>query len=395
MQTCPTKRAEGHRLGPLLAVLLVLACVAVACSSSSPGDIAQATPTSDERPATVLPTPLPLPTSTPVPSATPFPEPTPSATTAPTSTPEPVPTATTVPPTATSIPAPTATQIPAPPTATPAPAIWVGCDITPQRAVNVGEILTYTALQNPVTAAVTFTFDHGDGTLDPGAISEAFYRMAGVYNVRLHWSYAGTVGTIECGQVVVVSSWPTPTPTPTPPVAISCTIDPARTVTVGEILTYTASQVPATTPIQYVFDHGDGTLDPGPISKAFYAAPGLYQVSLNWDYNGRTGTVSCGSVSVVAAPGTPTATPTPTVVIGCDISPRQHIAVNEIVTYTAFQSPANVPVQYVFDHGDGTLDPGPISMAYYPAPGTYGVRLNWAHSGQTGQILCGVVTVTS
>ena len=93
-------------------------------------------------------------------------------------------------------------------------------------------------------------------------------------------------------------------------------------------------------------------------------------------------------------PPTPTPTPTPPVVtIGCRIEPQRPVVVGEILTYTALQSPPDVDVEFVFDHGDGTLDPRPVSLAYYEAPGSYDVVLNWSHAGGQGSTFCGTVTV--
>jgi hypothetical protein len=73
-------------------------------------------------------------------------------------------------------------------------------------------------------------------------------------------------------------------------------------VRVGEIITLTATQNPANVPVRYAFDHGDGTLDPNPVSSAYYNNPGTYAVTLRWELNGTRGAISCGSVTVVAAP---------------------------------------------------------------------------------------------
>lgn len=154
-------------------------------------------------------------------------------------------------------------------------------------------------------------------------------------------------------------------------------------------------QIPANASVRYAFSHGDGTIDNTSVSRAFYEEPGSYAVTLLWQYNGGKGSKPCGTVTVrpFNAP-TPTVTPTPaTVQIGCSISPRRPVVVNETLTFTAFQSPANVPVTFVFDHGDGTLDETSQSQAYYAAPGFYQVRLNWAHGGQSGTTFCGTVTV--
>jgi len=69
------------------------------------------------------------------------------------------------------------------------------------------------------------------------------------------------------------------------------------------------------------------------------------------------------------------------------------VQVNELLTFTAFQSVANVQVSYVFDHGDGTLDQTAQSNAFYTSPGFYEVRLNWASGSQSGSTFCGTVTV--
>ena len=129
-----------------------------------------------------------------------------------------------------------------------------------------------------------------------------------------------------------------------PYVLIDCTISD-RDIEVNEIITLTAVQTPADAPVRYAFSHGDGTIDNTSVSRAFYEAPGSYTVTLLWQYNGGKGSKSCGTVHVrpVNAP-TPTVTPTPGAVqVGCSISPRRPVEVNETLTFTAFQSPANVP----------------------------------------------------
>lgn len=203
-----------------------------------------------------------------------------------------------------------------------------------------------------------------------------------------------------CGAKICVVGAPhygCPTTQPTRPyVSISCTISDTD-ILVNEIITLTAVQNPANAAVRYAFNHGDGTIDNTSVSRAYYEAPGSYRVTLLWQYNGGKGSTRCGTVHVRAHGGstpTPTPTPTPAVVqIGCSISPRRTVQVNEVLTFTAFQSPAHVPVSYVFDHGDGTLDETAQSFAYYAAPGFYDVRLNWAYGNQSGTTFCGTVTV--
>lgn len=199
-----------------------------------------------------------------------------------------------------------------------------------------------------------------------------------------------------CGAKICVVGAPhygCPIGQPVRPISlIDCSISDTDIV-VNEITTFTAIYEPANAAVRFAFAHGDGTIDNVSVSRAYYAAPGSYRVTLLWQYAGGKGSTPCGTVHV-RANGTPTPTPTPSVVqIGCSISPTRTVRVNEILTFTAFQSPQNVPVSYVFDHGDGTLDETAQSRAYYAAPGYYDVRLNWAYAGQSGTTFCGTVTV--
>ena len=79
--------------------------------------------------------------------------------------------------------------------------------------------------------------------------------------------------------------------------------------------------------------------------------------------------------------------------VGCGIEPRRPVVVGEILTYTALQSPPDVDIDFIFDHGDGTRDPRNPSRAYYEAPGSYDVILDWEHAAGEGSVLCGTVTV--
>lgn len=98
-------------------------------------------------------------------------------------------------------------------------------------------------------------------------------------------------------------------------------------------------------------------------------------------------------------PATSTPVPTPTSAasqldVGCAISNSQ-VLVNETLTFSALQTPANLAVAYAFDHGDGTIDETAESYAYYAEPGSYDVRLRWHFQDQQGTILCGTVQVQS
>jgi len=428
--------------------------------------------------ATATPTPPAIPRVTP--SATPTADaPVAAGTTTPTpGGAAPAPTPTRVPPTPTAVP-PT-------PTATSALLPQVSCTISPDRVVGVREALVFRATSSPANASIEYVFDHGDGTLDPGPVSHAHYVETGTYNVTLQWSHARGDGVAPCGQVRVASTEPdcriglgpadglgwwcgdvfcrpgAPNPAPICPTVppfgcytgmdgrtycidppgttkVSCSISNTGPIKVNDIVQFRATHLSgATRTISFEFDHGDGTLDPGAVSDAYYAAPGRYAVKLRWQTPNDRGTQNCGTVTVVGAkpvcligqgpadgmawicdgrwcnPTSPhrgcppypifgchptvegptiCIDPAPPPVVNCTIS-KTAVAVGEQLTFTAVQTGSQVPVDFAFDHGDGTIDRRRVSQAYYAAAGTYAVALTWSYAGGARTIQCGSVTVS-
>jgi len=340
----------------LLSLFGTMVMLLVACSPAPAGtDVsapAQApAPTTPQTPPvqTTGPTPLAIPTSgaansSPTATSVAIATPTQTAVATATATPRPDPTVpptpvpTGVAPSSTAVP----TATPTPPQATPTPtAVWV----------------------NP------------DCYVGPGAADEPV------------WWCGGKICAVDAPHHGC------PIGQPVQPIGlIDCSISD-NDIVVNEITTFTANYAPVNASIRFAFSHGDGTIDNVSVSRAYYEQPGTYRVTLLWQYNGGKGSVICGNVRVRAV-GAPTPTATPGALqIGCSISPTRTVRVDEILTFTAFQSVANVPVTYEFDHGDGTLDETARSRAFYAAPGYYDVRLNWAHGGQTGTTFCGTVTV--
>lgn len=104
---------------------------------------------------------------------------------------------------------------------------------------------------------------------------------------------------------VPATATPEPEPTPEPtdvPVSVTfdCTISPAGPVKVGDVLTFSAWAEPSYTRATISFDHGDGTIDPRSPATAFYEETGFYDVTMSWAAGGFSGTVDCGTVTVVA-----------------------------------------------------------------------------------------------
>ncbi len=79
--------------------------------------------------------------------------------------------------------------------------------------------------------------------------------------------------------------------------------------------------------------------------------------------------------------------------VACVIEGGPRVAVDEVLTYRSIVTPPGLPVDLAFDHGDGTIDPRPISQAFYAEPGSYVVELQWNHAGGSGVSPCGTVEV--
>lgn len=68
------------------------------------------------------------------------------------------------------------------------------------------ETITLSATQSIAGLDIRYRFNHGDGSLDPNAISLAQYLYPGSYVVSLDWFFGGLVGTVQCGTVNVSGS---------------------------------------------------------------------------------------------------------------------------------------------------------------------------------------------
>lgn len=180
-----------------------------------------------------------------------------------------------------------------------------------------------------------------------------------------------------------------PTPTATPPVLpqplqISCTIA-KRQLTVGEQTELSAVHVPDSVSIDYAFEHGDGTIDRRNPSFAFYETPGSYDVYVIATIENLDRRELCGTITV-SADGPDT------VQFFCSISDTR-VVVGGPTTFTASSDPGELPVTYVFDHGDGFREQANPSYAAYAQPGSYPVTLEYTYQGSTGTLACGTVTV--
>lgn len=211
-------------------------------------------------------------------------------------------------------------------------------------------------------------------------------------------------------QTVETSVAPTPTFVPSPP-----TSTPINTKPTPE-----PSPTAEPTPVRFRMSNLDGTPVPTPTGVPATRTPIDDDAIPLIPTAGPTlsaGTVTPAPIPTAAPTSTPaaptptprprpipTATPAPPsqpvnqpqrVEVGCTISDHGPIQVGQTITLRATQSPANVPLGYRFDHGDGTVDPQAVSQAVYHSPGRYAVTLHWRINGTQGQIPCGTVTVVA
>ena len=396
--TCPTVRS-------LLVVIGVLSMLAAACggSESASDDSLGVTPTATPTGIVIGPVATPGPTPTPLtvpaaPAADPDPTPTPPP--IPTASPTAAPTGTPVP---TSTPAPTATPRPTPaPSATPTPTVTVrpvvSCSITPQWAVDVREQLVFQASSSPSTVPVQFRFDHGDGTLDPGARSDAYYLAPGRYPVVVEWWSSSHEGSVACGDVTVVGSH-------------GCWIGLGPADGIGWwcgslFCPGGAHSIDPSCPAEQpwgCYTGMDGLrhcierdADPvclvghGPADEFVWYCDGVY-------CNPDAPRPECPPHPIYGCHETVDGhviciDPAPQPIMSCSISDTT-VGVNDIVTFRALQQGIEVPVEVVFHHGDGTRDTRWVAHAYYAEPGSYRVQLEWTWFGGGGTIDCGTVVV--
>lgn len=403
----------------LVSVVVTLAAVAPACGrsdSAAPGLGSDPDPTA----ATIAgpPTSTPVSVSTaasPTPVSTgASPTPVPTATAVATSTPAPTPTAA---PTLTPAPTPTAVATSGPqstPTSTSAPSrpVTVGCAITPTGPVAVRAPLVFQATASPATVPVQFSFAHGDGTIDPASRSDAYYAAPGQYQVTLAWVSGPDRGVVDCGTVTVLNG-------------DGCWIGLGPADGLGwwcddyfcEVLVglhdgnapnRTRHRCP-TEPIWGCYTGMDGMrhcIDPGPTPGPTpgncLVAPGPAD-ELGWWCSDRwcdphDPFPGCPPYPIFGCHPTPDGTicidPGPPVdAMTCTVS-DQSITVGEVITLRAHWSGPEVPIDVVFNHGDGTRDPRWVAQAHYLVPGTYTVTLEWTMFGEASIEHCGTVTVT-
>lgn len=246
---------------------------------------------------------------------------------------------------------------------------------------------------------VSFVFDHGDGTLDPGVTSNAYYLAAGTYPVKVRWTTSTHNGAASCGSVTVVA-------------APTCTIGLGPADGLGwwcgdifcrEGASNPASVCPTEAPYGcYIGMDGQQRCIPNPSEWKCLVGQGPAD-GFVWYCNGQicnptSPLAGCppypiyGCHETVSGP-TICIDPAPAPIISCTVSATT-ATVGQVLVFAAVQTGSQIPVDFVFNHGDGTLDATSVSNAYYASTGTYAVTMTWEHAFGSGQETCGTITVS-
>ena len=206
-------------------------------------------------------------------------------------------------------------------------------------------------------SGVTYAWAFGDGATSSSATPTHAYAAAGTYAVQVQCTDAQSKTAVASTALVVANV-----------VGIDSrfSVSPSNSVAPNDIVTFT----PTGSGLTYSWDFGDGSaVDTSASPNHAYAAAGTYQARLSVsDGSGQTAdssqTISVSAVnpSVQLAP--------------INIVSRN----NKSIAFAATASdPANNPLTYNWDFGDGTVvSGGGANQAHtYAANGSYPVKSPW------------------
>ena len=153
------------------------------------------------------------------------------------------------------------------------------------RHISVGETTTYTGSSTPASAALSYSFDHGDGYVDNRNPSHAVYTHPGNYTVTMFVDDSDRHHReeVHCGTVTVTQRH----------FEYRCHVSRTH-IKVGETTTITASSEDPTA--WYSISHGDGTVDHRNPSHAYFAHAGTYYPTV--EVNGGLTTIQCPAITV-------------------------------------------------------------------------------------------------
>ena len=166
--------------------------------------------------------------------------------------------------------------------------------------LQVGQSGTYEAMVNmDATQPVEYRWDFGDGNMGTGLVATHSYDRAGTYTVTFTASNGRSMDSESMTTTVVAP------PVAASVVSINSTPNPSTT---GQTVRF-SSNVRGDTPLDYMWNFGDGTTGTGANPTHVYSQPGTYTVSLTVRNNAGSDTATLTQV-VNAAMMLPTRAPT-------------------------------------------------------------------------------------
>ena len=164
--------------------------------------------------------------------------------------------------------------------------------------LQVGQSGTYEAMVNmDATQPVEYRWDFGDGNMGTGLVATRSYDRAGTYTVTFTASNGRSMDSESMTTTVVAP------PVAASVVSINSTPNPSTT---GQTVRF-SSNVRGDTPLDYMWNFGDGTTGTGANPTHVYSQPGTYTVSLTVRNNAGSDTATLTQVVNAAMMANPCA----------------------------------------------------------------------------------------
>ena len=179
---------------------------------------------------------------------------------------------------------------------TPVDVMGVNCPST----LQVGQSGTFEAMVNMnATMPVEYRWDFGDGNMGTGLVATRSYDRAGTYIVTFTSSNGRSMDSESCTVTVVAP------PVAASVVSINSSPNPASACTAQTVRF--SSNVRGDTPLDYMWNFGDGTTGTGANPTHVYSQPGSYTVSLTVRNNAGSDTATLTQVVEACAARNPCA----------------------------------------------------------------------------------------
>ncbi|MBI3286364.1 MAG: PKD domain-containing protein [Burkholderiales bacterium] len=250
-------------------------------------------------------------------------------------------------------------------TAMPESSLSVSLGAPNQALLYTGRALSLTAqATSSANLSVTYAWDFGDGSTASGKTVSHIYQKAGTYLVKITATDSNNKMATASGNLVIVDATIT-----TPFISFS----PAAPKAGGE-LTFSASASDTSGGVlTYIWDFGDGSAAASGASvKHTYSNYGIYTVKVLASNDLGISAQNSRELNIDAAnPSTP-------------VLNASQVAtyVGKTVNFSGTASdPANLPLTYNWEFGDGAGASGASVSHAYAAPGSFTARLTVSNTG--------------